>query len=316
MKKIISYIILITLVVLLSGCKNNSHKKIGILIYDKEDTFMKEYLTSVINTIEEEYYYEVGFADRNQLKQTSQFINFIDRKFDLIIVNAVDRLQSGSFIEKAEQNNIPLIFINREPQSLLNDSKNSYYVGSDSKNTGLLQANIVKEMVDNNKIKDKNNDGIIQTIILKGEQSHQDSESRTIEFIDSLGKLNISYELLAISVANWDRKQAFDKMKELDQMLDNIELIVSNNDDMALGAVDYLKEKYGEIDLKIIGVDGTNSGLNAIDNNEIYATVTNDIVAQTEAIKKITDYLLKGIIDSDFNYEERFQLIKGEIVKK
>lgn len=316
MKKIISYIILITLVVLLSGCKNNNHKKIGILIYDKEDTFMKEYLTSVINTIEEEYYYEVGFADRNQLKQTSQFINFIDRKFDLIIVNAVDRLQSGSFIEKAEQNNIPLIFINREPQSLLNDSKNSYYVGSDSKNTGLLQANIVKEMVFDNKIKDKNNDGIIQTVILKGEQSHQDSESRTIEFIDSLGKLDISYELLAISVANWDRKQAFDKMKELDQMLDNIELVVSNNDDMALGTVDYLKEKYGEINLKIIGVDGTNSGLNAIDNNEIYATVTNDIITQTRAVKKITDYLLKGIVDSDFDYEERFQLIKGKIVKK
>lgn len=318
MRKILIISLIIFTSITLGACKNEQNKKIGILIYDQNDTFMQEYLNEIKSILDkkENIIYDIAFADRNQLNQNQQFINYYNQNYDLIIVNAVDRLSSGSMIKKAEIKGIPLIFINREPQALLTKSKNSYYVGSNSIQTGKLQASLVEMLIENNEISDINNDGLIQTIILKGEQGHQDAENRTSEVINELKALQIPYDILSIEVANWERNQAYIKMGQLIDVYDNIELIISNNDDMALGVIDYLKEFEIMENIKIIGVDGTTAGLDAINNGDLYGTIINNYLKQTKDIDILIDYLLFNIQIDDFDYDNRFQLTDGEIILK
>ncbi|VEU79857.1 substrate-binding domain-containing protein [Haploplasma axanthum] len=316
MKRVIKMMLLVLITIIISGCSKGRTKKIGILIYDKEDTFMQEYLSELTKKIDQKsnFKYEVYFAGKNQLLQNKQFLEFYNEDYDLIIVNAVDRLSSYAMIEKAEVKDIPLIFINREPQAVLSNSKNSYYVGSNSLQIGVLQAELVKQMLDTNDLTDINDDGVVQIVILKGEQSHQDAENRTAEVINGLKDLGINYEILTISIGNWERNQVYLKADELFSEYDNVELVISNNDDMALGIIDYLEEKEFIVAPKIIGVDGTVAGLEAIANNKMYGTVVNDYLEQVRTIDILIDYLLKGVILKDFDYDNRFQLINGKII--
>ena len=118
-------------------------------------------------------------------------------------------------------------------------------------------------------------------------------------------------------------------LKHIDKIYDNhqneIELVISCNDEMALGCSDYLKtlpdydssqtilDQY----FPIIGVNGRSLGIEAIKNGDIYGTVTNDSIAQADAIYQLSMRLLNNQSLSDFPYTfERGKFIrtKGEIL--
>jgi len=64
----------------------------------------------------------------------------------------------------------------------------------------------------------------------------------------------------------------------LTQFNGKIELIIANNDDMALGAIDALKASQipKEEWPGVVGIDGTDAGLDAVRNEEMLGTVYND----------------------------------------
>jgi len=106
---------------------------------------------------------------------------------------------------------------------------------------------------------------------------------------------------------------------------DSIELVFSNNDDMALGAIDYLvdngvfikDEPIHDQPFVIVGVDGTAVGLEAIEKGLLYGTVNNDSVKQSEAILTLADYILNGKSFDDFPYEltnNHYIYIGGDII--
>ena len=104
----------------------------------------------------------------------------IDAGCDIMCVNLVDRTAPGKIIKLARQNNIPIIFFNREPvkEDLMQWNK-LYYVGCDAEQSGVMQGQIAADYIKANKNVDKNNDGKIQYVLLEGEAGHQDAISRT-----------------------------------------------------------------------------------------------------------------------------------------
>lgn len=85
---------------------------------------------------------------------------------------------------------------------------------------------------------DKNQDGKIQYILLEGEAGHQDAISRTDYSVKTLLEQEINLEKLSYQFADWNRGQAENRMSRLiEQYGEKIELVISNNDEMALGAV-------------------------------------------------------------------------------
>ena len=173
---------------------------------------------------------------------------------------------------------------------------------------------------------DKNDDGIVQLVILKGEHGHQDAEKRTTNCVDRLIELGFRVNVLGIEVADWNRRDGYDAMRRLyEQHGERIELVFSNNDDMAVGAIDFLLDagifcvsrSVYEQPFIIVGVDGTAVGLEAIQNGLLYGTVNNDSTQQSKAILTLIDYILNDKSFDDFPFtitNDHFIYIDGDII--
>lgn len=332
MKKFI-IVLCISILLILVGCSKET-TKIGILIYDENDTFISELEEYLTENMPKDMTYEINYASNSQFIQNQQLLTFLDEGIDILLINAVDRLAGATIVEKCEKKGVPVIFFNREPlESDIKDGKDIYYVGADADNLGIKQADIVSDLfgppTDLIDTYDKNNDGIIQTVIIKGEQGHQDAEKRTRNVIERLQNLEYEVDLLSTRVANWRRTEGFDVMEELYlEFGDSIELVLSNNDDMALGAIDYFLEasifaiKEAENfnqPIVVIGVDGTKTGLEAIDKGLMYGSVLNDADKQSQAIIKLVEYINDKKDMSDFPFvikKGHYIYIDGEIILK
>ena len=97
---------------------------------------------------------------------------------------------------------------------------------------------------------DKNKDGKLQYVLLKGEEGHPDAEGRTERVKAVLEENGIILEELEMNNANWDILQAQTLMDAwIKKHENNIEFIFSNNDAMALGALKSIqKEGYNTLE--------------------------------------------------------------------
>ena len=72
----------------------------------------------------------------------------------------------------------------------------------------------------------------------------------------------------------------------LEQYPGEIELVVSNNDDMALGAIDAI-DRAGVYGITVVGIDATTAGLDAVHAGKMLGTVSSDKKEYAGAIMKI-----------------------------
>ena len=302
--------------------------KIGISVYEQDDIFISSIISNIENITKEkrsEGSYSITLnvedAKSNQYNQNEQVDMFIDQGYDVMCINLVDRRSAATIINKAKNANIPVIFFNREPvEEDMNMWNKVYYVGAQAEQSGMMQGDIVIEKYKNNPSDvDKNGDGKIQYVMLEGDQGHQDASIRTEYSIKRLVDNGIKVEKLGSEVANWSRTEASEKVARwIEKYNDKVELIISNNDDMALGAIDVLnKSKIKNNMPLIVGVDGIKDALKAIDNGEMTGTVISDAYKQGKAI---FDTALRvsseSILDKDNGIDARYIRIPHVIVTK
>ena len=97
-----------------------------------------------------------------------------------------------------------------------------------------------------------------------------------------------SLEKLGDEYANWDRDQGRTRMRELiDRYPFQIEMVIANNDDMALGAIDAIEERNYPLDPFVVGINGTEEALEAIRTMKLDGTVYNDYKGQAEKIMEM-----------------------------
>ncbi len=226
----------------------------------------------------------------NQATQNAQIDQLIQQNYDVLCVNLVDRTVASSVINKAKEANIPVIFFNREPvkEDLYSYDK-AFYVGSQAEESGRLQGEMtaqgLKQMT-----WDKNDDGKVQYVMLEGERSHQDAVIRTETSIRALEQEGFVMDRLERGGANWQEEQAKDLMETwIQENNDEIELVIANNDAMAIGAVKaYLNLHYQKNQFPpIVGIDGTEKGIAAVRAGELYGTIINNQRLNAEMILKL-----------------------------
>lgn len=320
-----------------------------IFIYDSTDTFIGSLRLALEKNLDGYLpYNDNHYAERKQTTQNEQTIEALnDSRTKILVMNTVDRLASSALIEKAEKKNVPIIFFNREP--LVSDfsgdwaKNNCFYVGSDPAVEGRLQADIANQLFGgaasySSSGYDKNGDGIVDVAILKGEQGHQDTEQRSENCISRLRSLGYNVNIIESTYCNWERSVAKETMKSFYKP--SIELLFSNNDDMALGAIDYLKELDGASSssvssivssgegqpfaqryFPIIGVDDTKAGQAAIDAGTLAGTVLNNASKQANVIFDLIQHVLDQKAIPNYPAEEvvpsgNFYHVLGQIVRK
>ena len=314
-KRIVSLIMAFVLIYNFTGCQKkeknfNETLRVGVVTYTQDDPFinaMTQELKDNLKSMENDNFRIIVSeknGDDSQRDQDEVVEEMIDAGCDIMCVNLVDRTAPGKIIKLARQNNIPIIFFNREPvrEDLMQWEK-LYYVGCDAEQSGIMQGEIAEEYIKSHPEVDKNQDGKIQYVLLEGEAGHQDAISRTEYSVKTLMKNDVILEKLSYQLADWNRGQAENRMNRLiSQYGKKIELVMSNNDEMALGAVEaYRKAGYVREEWPVIfGIDGLEEALEAVKAGEMQGSILNDRVDQAKEMAKMAVELFEG---EDFEQE-------------
>ena len=269
---------------------------VGACIYKFDDTFMTGVRNAMRAQMEKEGgELEIVDSQNRQPTQNDQVDAYISKGANALIVNPVDRTAAEPLMQKAKAEGLPIVFVNREPYAEVMQAYDKiWYVGAKAEESGTQSGQIIADYFKANPKADRNGDGKIQYIMIRGEQGHQDATLRTEYSLKAIKDAGFEVVELGNDTANWDKVQATDKMKGFISAvgIDNIEAVLANNDDMALGAIEALKaEGYnmGDPDkyIPVVGVDATAPALEAMSKGEMLGTVLNDADNQGFAAVKV-----------------------------
>lgn len=271
--------------------------RIGVTIYKYDDNFMSLMRKEIEKEATQFKNIDLLMNDSQNAQsiQNDQVDVLISKGVKSLAINLVDPSAAKTIIGKAKPDNIPVIFFNKDPgDTAIASYENAYYVGTNPQESGVIQGNLIAKYWKANPTADLNKDGKIQFALLKGEPGHPDAEARTKYVIEQLNKVGIQTEQIFQDTGMWDAALAKDKMDAWlsSSKAKDIEVIIANNDGMAMGALEATKA-HGK-KLPIFGVDALPEVLQLIKKGEIAGTVLNDGVTQGKVIVQLSNNLATG----------------------
>ncbi len=286
--------------------------RVAVFLYRSDDYFIYSVNESMLARFKDksDEYGELVvdvYDGKNQNEiQLAQIKEALSRKYDVLVVNIVERSSASKIIDMAKEADVPVLFFNRQPLDMdMARWDKLYYVGLDGISSGRMQGELVVDYFKGHPKMDKNRNGKIDYIMLQGQYNHQDTILRSKYSIEAIKAAGIELNELARETANWQRTEAKSIVSNLASSYgDEIELIISNNDMMAMGALDGLNEIRTELektgndkylsDIAIVGVDGIEPVIEAMKNGEIIGTVLNDAARQGEVLADMAYVLASG----------------------
>jgi len=263
--------------------------KIGYSCNNFNDTF-QTFIEDHARAFAEENGIEYTYADAGEdiLKQQDQIKAFIAEGVDAIVVVPVDTSATEPIIDITKEAGIPVVFVNRNPFSEIaveDIPENGYYVGSESIDAGLFQAEYLVELL--------GTEEPVGYAILVGLLSNEAAVARTEGNKQILDEYP-NYTLLAEKNGDWQRDQGLTITENwLTAYGAELKAILANNDEMALGALEAL-EANGREDVIVMGVDLIDDAKTAILDGRLDASVLQDAKGQGEGAMKIAVDILSG----------------------
>ncbi|MDO5028621.1 MAG: galactose ABC transporter substrate-binding protein [Bacillota bacterium] len=323
-RKYLSILLVLVLVVTLAACSNSGDNndatppaetttngaegkdtvEVGIAIYRFDDNFMtlyREELEKYFAELSAEtgvtYNLDIQDGKQDQATQTEQINNFITQGKDVMILNLVDITAANAIIDLAKNADIPVVFINREPETI--DMKlwpgKTTYVGADATQSGTFQGEMIADTPNQG---DFNGDGKISYIMLQGDPQNVDAQQRTDFSIKALVDAGLTPDPLSEPYqANWDsaKGQEF-TANALAQFGMDLEVVFSNNDGMAMGAIQSIEAAGRKVneDIYLVGVDAIPEAVQALADGTLTGTVLNDHYNQSHTAADVAVELVNG----------------------
>ena len=224
-------------------------------------------------------------------KQLSQMQNFIANKVDAIIVNPVDTSATAAMTKLAADAGVPLVYVNREPADVDKLGPKAAFVASNEKDSGTLETKEICKLLG----------GKGDILVIEGELSNQAAVQRTKDIHEVLATPECKgMKIIAEQTAVWDRTKAQNLMTNWLSKGMKFDAVVSNNDEMAVGALQAMKAAGVDTKKAIVGgVDATQDALASMKAGDLKVTVFQDAAGQG-----------KGAVDA------ALKLAKGETVEK
>ena len=323
MKRILALIVFICLVLGMFNSCTKASEDVSALYYTYSDT----YISSVRSSLDRElrtmgisaHAYD---ANGNQTTQTEQVNTAITKGTSVLIVNVVDTGSDDAaknIIEKAKAQNIPVIFFNRSvSEEVVSSYEKCAFVGTDYEMAGHLQGQMIGEYIKNNFATcDINGDGKISYCLFKGQQGNAEAEARTKYAVEDANKILTEAGLAPLEFydknnkngylldenGTWSNAAANNHMKTVlsaysEKSGNMVELVIANNDEMALGAISALNElgynKDGGKTIPVFGVDATEAAKAKIKSGAMTGTVKQDADGMAKIIATIAKNFLEG----------------------
>ncbi|MCL2151951.1 MAG: galactose ABC transporter substrate-binding protein [Oscillospiraceae bacterium] len=298
-------------------------------------TFADTYLTSVRNAMEAQLSANPNLiathfdCQEDQGRQTDMVQSSITQGVDLLIVNIVttgSEEAAMNIVNMAKDAGIPIIFFNREvSDAVVNSYEKCAFVGTDADEAGYMQGQAIANfllMGDNLSKYDLNSDGEISYIMFRGEHGNAEAFGRTKYSVQEANRLLAGQAKLVPSRANetsnqyeddgisnfflygnWSAANAADLMRTAltaNSLTDgSIELIIANNDDQAIGAIEAMNEQgfntgSGSNYIPVFGVDATSVAQEAINAGKMTATILQDAEGMAAYILALANNVAAG----------------------
>jgi len=228
---------------------------------------------------------QVEDAQNDVSKQLSQIQNFIAQGVDAIVVNPVDTDATPKMTKLAVAAGIPLVYVNRMPADKELPEKVSF-VGSNEVDSGTLEMKEVCRLMG----------GKGDIVVLMGELSNQAARQRTQDVEDVIATDECKgIKILDKQTGNWQRTLGTDLVTNWISAGLKPDAIVSNNDEMAIGAIQALKAAgISTKDVIVAGVDATQDALAAMKAGDLRVTVFQNAAAQGSGAIDTALKLAKG----------------------
>ena len=298
-------------------------------------TFGDVYLTSVRTAMEEAMTaqgmtYQMKDSNANQQTQTDDINTALVTGAEAIVINMVESGAIGTaetLMNTVAQYGVPAVFFNRavstddaEAAALFQSYEKSAFIGTKFDEAGKMQGDMIGEYVlANYDAIDLNKDGVISYVMFKGDEANQEAILRTqygVENADAIlpaaGKPALAYydagattKYLVDMNGTWSNTASFEYMSTILAQYNPaqgnmVELIIANNDDMALGAVNALTNigyntgVEGDPVIPVFGVDATDAAKELIAAGRMTGTIKQDNVGMADAVAVITANLVAG----------------------
>ncbi|MDR1243093.1 MAG: galactose ABC transporter substrate-binding protein [Deltaproteobacteria bacterium] len=276
---------------------------IGVLLYRDGDVYISLVRASILDSLKDRAEVILMAANSDQLTQNDQLDAMLKQKVRGLAVNLVD-VQAASFVlDQSKKAGIPVVFFNREPDlARIKSYARTCFIGTVPSAAGKMQGDIIKQLWDAHPEYDRNGDKAVQYMMLQANADNPESVARTEFSVKQARELGLNMRQIGQTLmCEWDEDRAYDAVRmALPHMEESLEMVIANNDSMALGAVRALREigwntgEEGAKYIPVIGVDATPQAVEAIRRGLMSATVKQDGKRMGEAIGAITLNAVKG----------------------
>ena len=260
--------------------------KIGVTMSAFDDNFLTVLRNGMGKYAESQKDISLQFEDAqgDVGKQLNQIQNFIAQKVDAIIVNAVDTDATPKMTKLASSAGIPLVYVNRMPADKSLPEKVAY-VGSNEVDSGTLQMKEVCKLMG----------GKGNILVMMGDLANQAARQRTQDIEDVIATPECSgIKILDKRTAKWQRTEGNDLMTNWISSGMKFEAVVSNNDEMALGAIQALKASKMLDKTIVAGIDATQDALASMKAGELKVTVFQNAAGQGQGAVDTAMKIIKG----------------------
>lgn len=334
---------------------NSDRLSADVFFYDYSDTYIGSVRSSLERMLKNEsdkYSYTFYDGASDQSTQTEQVETAITRGSDLLVVNVVTTGSdeaSQTIIQNASAQNVPVIFFNREvSDDIVNSYDKCLFIGTDADEAGYMQGEMIANWLmngDNAQRCDVNGDKKISYVMFRGELGNAEAYGRTRYSVENANLMleqgGSEYRLVPSAANQYDQTQDDDGISRyylygnwsattaknlMDTALTtyslsdgDIEMVIANNDDQALGAIEAMNELgYNSGDpaktIPVFGVDATSVAREAIQAGNMTGTVRQDADGMAEAILHFAGNIAAGrdLMDGveDFNKDEDVDKIR------
>ncbi|MDO5717641.1 MAG: galactose ABC transporter substrate-binding protein [Tissierellia bacterium] len=300
---------------------SGERKNVAVFYYNYSDAYISTVRNSLNELMASDGNIEASEFDgqNDQAKQNDQIDASIEKGADILLVNIVDMGAAGTVIEKAKAADIPVIFFNREPTdgNVYATYDKARFVGTKIEEAGILQGELIKAYWEEGE-HDRNGNGKLDYVLLSGGADNAEAAARSKYSVETLEEAGIEVNKIADQIANWDNAQAMTAMEAwLAKDAENIDVVIANNDSMAVGALNALqaaglnKVEDGKIDpanfVGVFGVDATEEAQEVINQKAMSGTVKQDNEAMAKAIFTLMVNGVQGkefVEGTEYEYDE------------
>lgn len=281
---------------------------IGYVINNLNDTF-QTYILEAAQKYAGENGIEVTVVDSQEdtIKQQDHVNALIEKGVNGLIVVPTDTSAMQPITEAAQAAGIPLVFVNRNPYAGMEDTipDNVFYVGSNEKSGGEMQMEYIGEQM--------GKEGGVA--ILMGILGNEATTKRTEGVEEIIAKNYPNVKVLTKETGNWQRDQGLSLTENyITTYGDELKAVIANNDEMALGAVQALKNNNMLDKVVVAGLDAIPDALTAVEDGSLSCTVFQDANGQGTTSMKILHDTIKGNAPAEKVEYIPFQLVTKENV--